>query len=191
MSFNLSKNDSFDLKKPDASPLFKIFLGLGWEGAKQGFFGFGSRQEIDLDASCLMFDGNKQLVDVVWFRQLKSQDGSIRHSGDNRTGAGDGDDEVINIDLQSVPNNVQHLVFTINSFTGQTFEKVESAYCRVVDASNQQEAAKFNLSTTGRYTALVMAKVSRNQGGWTVTALGTPANGRTVQDLAPLVAGSL
>jgi tellurium resistance protein TerZ len=73
-----------------------------------------------------------QMVDIVWFRQLQSKDGSIKHSGDNRTGAGEGDDEQIIVDLSRIPANVKSLVFTVNSFTGQNFSQVENAYCRIV-----------------------------------------------------------
>ena len=88
------------------------------------FGGGGSNDSIDLDASCIMFDASKQPIDAIWFGQLQSKDGSIVHTGDNRTGAGDGDDEVINVDLSRIPAHVQSLVFTVNSFTGQTFEKL-------------------------------------------------------------------
>ena len=72
-------------------------------------------------------------VGLVWFRQLASRDGAIEHSGDNLTGEGDGDDETIHVDLQRLPGTIQHLVFTVNSFRGQTFDQVENAYCRILD----------------------------------------------------------
>ena len=197
MSFNLTKNEPFNLAKANNGPaLSKIFLGLGWDVAKStakpGLMGklFGGSpavESVDLDSSCLMFDANKKLLDSVWFCQLKSKDGSVRHGGDNRTGAGDGDDEVIEVELDRVPANVQTLVFVINSFTGVTFEKIESAVVRVVDQTNNQEFARFNLAANGRYTAQIMAKVTRVGTGWAVTALGVPTNGRTVQDLVPAV----
>ena len=198
MSFNLTKNEPFNLAKANNGPaLSKIFLGLGWDVAKSTakpglmgkLFGGGSAavESVDLDSSCMMFDSNKKLVDSIWFGQLKSKDGSVKHGGDNRTGAGEGDDEVIKVELDMVPANVQTLVFTINSFTGVTFEKIESAFVRVVDQNNNQEFARFNLAANGRYTAQIMAKVTRAGTGWTVTALGVPTNGRTVQDLVPAV----
>jgi len=107
---------------------------------------FGGGSEIDLDASCILLNSDYQKIDLVWFRQLKSQDGSIKHSGDNRTGDGEGDDETINVDLQRLPASVKYLIFTVNSFTGQSFEKVEKAYCRIVNGSNNTELARFNLS---------------------------------------------
>src|SRR3546814_13205292 len=84
-----------------------------------------------LDASCLVFDGAGNLVETVWFQKLVSSDGSIRHSGDNLTGEGDGDDETISIDLTRLPSNVETLVLTVTSFRGQTFDQeIGRASCR-------------------------------------------------------------
>jgi tellurium resistance protein TerZ len=125
-------------------------------------------------------------VDLVWFRQLQSRDGSIKHSGDNRTGEGDGDDETINVDLQRLPATVKSLVFTVNSFTGQNFEKIANAYCRIVNASNKTELARFNLSEKGSHTGVVMASLVREAGGWEFKAIGQVTNGRTADDLVNL-----
>lgn len=193
MSVNLSKNQSISLSK-DGQGLQRVFMGLGWDVAKSGFLGGlfgGGGASIDLDASCILFDAQKNVVDTVWFRQLKSRDGSIVHTGDNRTGDGDGDDEVINVDLSRIPSNVQTLVFVINSFTGQTFEKVEAASCRLVNRDNNTELAKFNLSTKNNYTAQIMAKVYRENGAWTMKAIGTPANGRTQDELLSVIVPTL
>ena len=151
-------------------------------------FGGGSGGDsIDLDASCIMFDTNKQAIDAIWFSQLKSKDGSIVHTGDNRTGDGDGDDEVINVDLSRIPANVVSLVFTVNSFTGQTFETVENAFCRIVNANNNQEVARYNLSAQGGHTAMIMAKVYRHNNEWKMHAIGETASGRTFHDLMPAI----
>ena len=122
MAVNLQKGQKISLEKEAGGTLSSIVMGLGWDAVKKsgGFFGFGGGSaEIDLDASCLLFDENKQVLDSVWFRQLRSRDGSITHTGDNRTGDGDGDDEQIIVNLNSVPANIKSLVFTVNSFTGQ------------------------------------------------------------------------
>ena len=122
-------------------------MGLGWDVAKKkGLFGFGRNQEIDLDASCFMFDDNNHPVDLVYFGHLRSNDGSIQHSGDNRTGAGDGDDEQIAVNLARVPANIKSLVFTVNNYTGQDFSQVENAYCRLVDGQSGKEIARYDLS---------------------------------------------
>ncbi|OZY32064.1 TerD family protein [Pseudomonas lundensis] len=186
MAISLSKNQTISLEKEAGTGLKKIRMGLGWDPVKpSGFFAklLNSDSAIDLDASCIVLDSDKQSLDLVWFRELKSKDGSIVHSGDNRTGEGDGDDESIQVNLEKLPANVKHLVFTVNSFTGQNFEAVENAYCRIVDEVSGKELARFVLSEKGRHTGLVMAHLSRTSAGWDFTTLGTVANGRTAQDL--------
>lgn len=193
MAVSLEKGQKISLDKTAGSSLTQIKMGLGWDVAKKkGFFGFGGGSEtIDLDASCLMFDERNQSVDAIWFAQLASKDGSIRHSGDNRTGDGDGDDESITVDLNRIPANVKSLMFTVNSFTGQSFEKVENAYCRLINAQNNQEVAKFNLSCQGGHTALIVAKLYRHNGEWKMHAIGETAAGRTFHDLMPQMTAQL
>ena len=188
MSVNLQKGQKISLDKEAGGGLSRVTMGLGWDAIKsKGFFGFGGGKSdaVDLDASVVMFDESNKPVDVIWFRQLKSKDGSIVHTGDNRTGAGDGDDEQITVDLNAVPASVKALVFTVNSFTGQTFAMVENAYCRLINAANQQEVARFNLSVTGSHSAQIMAKLYRHGGEWKMHAIGENASGRTFDDLMP------
>jgi tellurium resistance protein TerZ len=190
MSVNLQKGQKISLDKEAGGGLSRVTMGLGWDAIKsKGFFGFGGGKSdaVDLDASVVMFDESNKPVDVIWFRQLKSKDGSIVHTGDNRTGAGDGDDEQITVDLNAVPASVKALVFTVNSFTGQTFATVENAYCRLINASNQQEVARFNLSVTGSHSAQIMAKLYRHGGEWKMHAIGENGNGRTFDDLMPQI----
>lgn len=192
MALTLSKNQSISLEKTAGTGLTTVSLGLGWDPVKAtgGFFSKllsgGSNDSIDLDASCIVLDGDFQPVDVVWFRQLTSRDGSIKHSGDNLTGEGDGDDETIYVDLQRLPADVKHLVFTVNSFRGQTFDQVENAYCRIVNMSGKQELARFNLAEKGSHTGVVMASLSRGGNGWEFKAIGRSMNGRTAEDLVNL-----
>lgn len=187
MGVSLNKKQSVSLEK-SSNGLTHVFMGLGWDAAKpSGFFNklFGAQSEsIDLDASCLMLDENKNIVDTVWFRQLRSKDGSIVHSGDNLTGDGDGDDEIIKVDLTKLPANIKHLVFVISSFRGQTFDKIEQAVCRLVDTTTNTELASYKLSGKNPYTAQVMAQVYKENGIWNMQALGESTNGRTVNDFA-------
>lgn len=189
MAVNLQKGQKISLDKEAGTKLIKIIMGLGWDAVKtKGFFGFGSKtQEIDLDASCILFDEQGRPLDAVWFRQLKSKDGSVVHTGDNRTGDGDGDDEQIVVDLTRVPSNVKSLVFTVNSFTGQNFSQIENATCRIVNASNNQEVARFNLSTLGSHNAQIMAKLYRHNDEWKMHAIGEIGNGRTFEELLPKI----
>ena len=198
MSVNLSKGQKISLEKEAGGALSQIKMGLGWDvgaapqksgGFLGGLFGGGGSAggSIDLDASCIMLDANKQMVDAIWFGQLQSKDSSVQHTGDNRTGAGDGDDEVINVNLSRIPDHVQALVFTVNSFTGQTFATVNNAFCRLVNASNNSEVARYDLSAQGSHTALILAKIYRHNGEWKMHAIGETASGHTFHDLMPAI----
>jgi tellurium resistance protein TerZ len=191
MSVSLSKGQTVSLVKSGGGTLTQVRMGLGWDAVrKKGLFGSRS-QSIDLDASALLFDGTKRLLDQVWFQQLTSQDGSVQHTGDNRTGAGDGDDESIRVNLGAVAPAVRTIVFTVNSFTGQDFSQIENAFCRLIDESNETEIARYDLSGSGQHTAQIMSKVSRDGAAWSMTAIGTPASGRTFHDLLPAIVGQL
>lgn len=195
MAINLQKGQKISLSKESGGTLTKVVMGLGWDAKKntggggllKGMFGGGGSDAIDLDASCVMFDEQNKLVDSIWFGQLKSKDGSVVHSGDNRTGAGEGDDEQIVVNLDKVPATVKSLVFTVNSFTGQTFDSVENAYCRMVDSSNNAEVARYTLSSQGSHTAQIMAKVYRHNGEWKMHAIGENGTGRTIDSLLPQI----
>ncbi len=192
MAVNLQKGQKISLEKEAGGALTSVVMGLGWDVAKKkGLFGFGRNQEIDLDASCFMFDDNNHPVDLVYFGHLRSNDGSIQHSGDNRTGAGDGDDEQIAVNLARVPAQVKSLVFTVNNFTGQDFSQVENAYCRLVDGQSGKEIARYDLSAQGKHTAQVMAKLYRHNGEWKMHAIGENGQGRTADELLPLIAPHL
>lgn len=202
MSINLSKGQKIDLKKADGTSLQRVFMGLGWDpvnskssgGILKGLFGGGgssSGGSIDLDASCVMLDEGGNEVDTIWFGQLYSRDGSVRHSGDNLTGAGDGDDEVINVDLNTVPERVKTLVFTINSFRGQTFNEIDNCFARLVDSNSNVELAMYKLKEQGTHNAMIMCKLYRHNGAWKMAALGIPATGNTVRALLPTIKNSI
>ena len=189
MTVNMTKGQAISLQKNDGGTLTAVRMGLGWQAApRRGLFGSRTR-EIDLDASAVLF-ADKQPVDVVFFRHLVSDDGSVRHTGDNLVGgAGQGgDDESILVDLQRVPVHIDQIVFTVNSFTGQTFAEVQNAFCRLVDETNGQELARYTLAGGGAvHRADHGQGAPRGLAAGTMTALGTPANGRTFQDLMPAI----
>jgi tellurium resistance protein TerZ len=189
MGVSLAKGQRISLEKSSGGGLSKVTMGLGWDVAQpKGFFRkLAGPKTIDLDASCLLFDAGRTLVDQVWFQQLDSTDGSVHHTGDNLTGEGEGDDESIEVDLTRVPAGVQSLVFVVNSFTGQDFSQIENAFCRLVDRSTGQEIARYELSSQGTHTAQVMTKVFRDGTGWSMEAIGHNASGRTFHDLVPVV----
>lgn len=197
MAINLQKGQKISLEKEAGSPLRRVVMGLGWDTASSGkrggllggLFGGGGGggDGIDLDASCLLFDTAGNLVDAVWFQQLRSKDGSIQHTGDNRSGQGEGDDEQILVDLERVPATVSYLVFTVNSFSGQSFDQVQRAFCRLIDGADQREIARYDLGCQGPHTAMVMAKLYRHNQEWKMHAIGESARGQTVKDLLPVI----
>ncbi len=210
-SISLSKSQSISLKKADGSALKRVFMGLSWkesapevvtEIVKPGFLGkmFGQKEQeiqvrksadpIDLDSSVVCFDSSGNRVDTVWFRQYEGLNGAIQHKGDNRSGGtGVGDDERINIDLSLIPQNVTTLVFTVNSFTGQTFETVEKARCRLVDADTNEEKASIDLTATGKHKGIIMAKLYRVGSGWDIKSIAEIGTGdsRTIEGLMPQI----
>ena len=183
---SLTKNQTVSLSKASAA-LNQLHFGLGWDPVqkKKGFLGSlfgGGNDSIDLDASCILLDKDGRILDTIWFRKLKSTCGAVVHSGDNLTGEGDGDDEVIKVNLSRLPANVEYLAFTVNSFRGQSFNDVENAFCRVVDQTGK-ELARYKLTEQGSHTGIVISSLRRNNGNWDFTALGHACRGRTIDDM--------
>lgn len=186
MSISLSKGERISLDKPGG--LARVRMGLGWDPVKGGFF--SRAKAIDLDASCILFAGDSP-VDTVWFRQLTSKDGSIVHSGDNRTGEGAGDDESIIVDLSKLPSNVDGLAFTVNSFTGESFKDVANCTCRLVDEAGGKELCSFKLAEQGKHDGVLMAVMKKVGSTWSFRAVGTPGAGKTFETLIPAAAAAL
>jgi tellurium resistance protein TerZ len=193
MGVDLARGETVGLGEPGREGPAVIRLGLGWQARRPGPLGrlFGASRHVDLDASAVLFaDGTAD--EVVYFRNLSGGDGSVTHSGDSLTGsAGQEDDEAIVVDLARVPDRVDQIVFTVNSFGGRPFAKVRSAYCRLADEHTGRELARFTLAGAGPHTGQVMAKVRREGTGWRMTAIGAPANGRTFNDLLPAMRAHL
>lgn len=183
---SLSKNQTVSLSK-ETSSLNQLQFGLGWDPLKKkkgflsGLLGGGS-DSIDLDAGCVLLDASGKTIDTIWFRKLKSGCGSVVHLGDNLTGEGDGDDEIITVDLTRLPAQVEYLAFTVNSFRGQTFNEVDNAFCRVVDQS-RKELARYKLTEQGSHTGIIIASLARKGGSWDFTAQGKASSGRTIDDM--------
>jgi tellurium resistance protein TerZ len=186
---SLTKGQTVSLVKKGGGGLSKVRLGLGWDaGSRKTMFGGTKQRAVDLDASCLMYGADGKLLDNVWFRQLRSKDGSVQHTGDDRRGGVEGDAESIRVDLTQVPAAVQTLVFVVNSYSGENFSQIQRAHCRVVDeTSGDAELVRYDLTETGNHTASVMAKVARASAGWVFTAIGATGSGKTIRDMEPLV----
>jgi len=178
---SLRKGQTLSLEKPGAPRLTRVFMGLGWDPVDDYDDEEGS---IDLDASVIVFDRNGQELESVSFYNLASDDGSIQHAGDNLTGDGEGDDEIIHVDLGRISPEAAHLVFTVTSFQGQTFDEVDNAFARLVDAVTGAELCRYTLTDQGPHTGVIMVCLSQKGGGWTFRALGSACDGYTVDEIS-------
>ncbi|EKT80935.1 stress-like protein [Rhodococcus opacus M213] len=184
---SLSKGQKVTLRKDGGVALTYIQMGLGWDPIeKRGMFGNRSAN-VDLDASAVLFADNN-MVDVAYYGQLTSKDGSIRHQGDNLTGEGAGDDEVILVDLTRIPPHISTIVFIVTSYRGHTFEQVKNAFCRLVDTTSSAELARFTLQGGMPFTGMVMAKVYRVGGEWKLQAIGEGIQAKHAGEAAPQLA---
>jgi stress response protein SCP2 len=198
MAINLVKGQTIDLRKNDKGESFdlsSVTMGLGWDvrqkssGFLGGLFGGNKQEEYDLDAIAFLLDANGKVAnlgekliggDIVFFNALRHSSGHIWLTGDNRTGAGDGDDEQIIVKLDSLDNKFQKIVFIVAIYKGienkQHFGMVENAFIRAVD-NKGKEIVKFSLSGDSTYNSMcsmVFAEVYRKDGTWKFRAIGEP-----------------
>lgn len=172
---NLEKGNRVDLTKTIPG-LKHVGIGLGWD-VKKG-------NDADLDAFAVALRGGKftSNSDLIYFGHLEGVSGSIKHSGDNLTGAGDGDDEVINIDLSKVPADVDQIMVAVNIYQAesrrQNFGQIDNAFIRVFDQDTNQEICRYDLSEDySSATGMVMGKVYLHNGEWKFQAVGEGKNG--------------
>lgn len=182
---SLQKNQTVSLVKGGRPLLSQVKMGLGWEPAYRG-------RDIDLDASVIAYGPQRNHLDSCYFGKLSILNGAIKHSGDNLTGEGAGDDEVIVVDLGRLPADATGLVFTVNSFSGQKFTEVAKAYCRLIDAATGEELVRFDLTSAEPQTGVMMAKLIRQfSGEWEMTAMGEFVKSRTVRGMVKPAAQAL
>lgn len=173
MGVSLSKGSNVSLTK-EAPNLTAVAVGLGWDIRTT------TGTDFDLDASAIATGADKKVLSdkhFVFFNNLKSPEGSIEHTGDNLTGEGDGDDEVIHIDLAATPPTITNIFFPVSIYDAesraQSFGQVQNAYIRVVDRSNDRELARYDLSEdASTETAMVFGELYRNGAEWKFRAIG-------------------
>lgn len=206
MAINLVKGQTIDLRKNDKGESFdlsKVTMGLGWDVRQKnaGFLGklFGPKEEeFDLDAIAFLLDGNDKIMnlgrtvnqngrqvglfegDVIFFNSMRHPSGNIWLTGDNRTGAGDGDDEQIIVKLDALDPIYQKIVFVVSIYQGrqnnQHFSMVENAFIRAVDAKGK-EITRYSLSgdaSLNGMCTMVFAEAYRKDDGWKFRAIGEP-----------------
>jgi tellurium resistance protein TerD len=199
MAVSLRKGQGVSLRKVE-NDLCQITIGLGWDVAEQkrGFLGslFGSKPEdYDLDAIAFLLGPDGKLPsreDVVFYNAMKHPSGALWLTGDNRTGAGDGDDEQIVVKLDRLPAKYERILFVVSIYEGhkksQDFSKVANAFIRAVDGKDK-EMCRFDISGEGAlagHCSLTFAEVVRADGGWRFNAIGTPhATDRFVEVMGP------
>lgn len=192
MSVSLQKGQKVSLSKDNAG-LSKVIVGLGWDEAKpakKGFFA-PKPQPIDCDASAILLMGGKLRAneDVIYFNNLRHRTGTVQHMGDNLTGAGEGDDEQIIVDLASIPSEYDRIVIVVNIYQAyqrkQHFGMIQNAFIRLVDARNNTEMCKYNLSDDySNMTAMIFGEIYRHNDEWKFNAVG---QGTTDPGLGELV----
>ncbi|GAA1897017.1 TerD family protein [Streptantibioticus ferralitis] len=173
MGVSLNKGGNVSLTK-EAPNLTAVQVGLGWDARTT------TGADFDLDASALLTNpAGKVLTDqhFVFYNNLKSPDGSVEHTGDNLTGEGEGDDEVINVNLVAVPPEVDRIVFPVSIYDAedrqQSFGQVRNAYIRVVNQADNRELARYDLTEdASTETAMVFGELYRNGGEWKFRAIG-------------------
>ncbi|MDK1685095.1 TerD family protein [Acinetobacter terrestris] len=178
MAISLNKGGNLSLSKTDPS-LNQVLIGLGWDArATDG-------ADFDLDASAFLLAANDKVrgeTDFIFYNQTRSPEGSVEHTGDNRTGAGDGDDEAVKIDLAKVPADVQKIAITVTihdaESRGQNFGQVQNAFIRVVNDQTNVEIVRFDLNEDySTETAMIFGELYRHNGEWKFRAVGQGYNG--------------
>ena len=178
MAISLNKGGILSLSKTDPS-LNQVLIGLGWDArAPDG-------ADFDLDASAFLLAANDKVrgeTDFIFYNQTRSPEGSVEHTGDNRTGEGDGDDEAVKINLAKVPADVQKIAITVTihdaESRGQNFGQVQNAFIRVVNDQTNVEIVRFDLNEDySTETAMIFGELYRHNGEWKFRAVGQGYNG--------------
>ena len=192
MSVSLQKGQKVSLSKDNAG-LSKVVIGLGWDEVEQkrgGFFA-PKPKPIDCDASALLLKNGKLVdkADIVYFGNLRHKSGTVQHMGDNLTGAGDGDDEQIVVDLARVPSEYDRIVLVVNIYhaiqRNQHFGMIQNAFIRLVDGRTNREMCRYNLTESySGMTAMIFGEVYRHNGEWKFNAIGQGTNDPGLGELA-------
>ena len=179
MAISLSKGQKVDLTKTNPG-LTKVIVGLGWDTNK-----YDGGKDFDLDSSVFLLGDNGKVnsdSDFVFYNNTTGGNGSVVHTGDNRTGDGAGDDEQVNVDLKNVPANIQRITFTITihdaEARNQNFGQVSNAYVRILNGDSNEELIRYDLGEDFSIeTALVVGELYRHNGEWKFSAIGSGFQG--------------
>lgn len=219
MSINLKKGQKIDLSKNidnSTSSLTQFCVGVNWgaingsyslEVKKGGLFGIGGKKEtvvkhfvtaVDLDASCVLFDSNNQILETVFYKNLTSSDNAIIHSGDDREGDTDGDDgldnEVINVNLKKINPKVNKIIFFINSYKKQDFSEIPFSSIRIYEGTPTRAdkiVAKYEVASNHKYkgfVSMVLGSLQKNDtNSWGFNAIGEPVKSQNLAETIELI----
>jgi tellurium resistance protein TerZ len=194
MAINLQKGQRINLEKSNGTKLQQVCVGINWGAIeKRAFFGLSKTKEaVDLDASCALFDNNKGLLDVIYFGNLRSKDGSVAHSGDDLTGDLGGDDgldnEVITLNFTNLNPAVDHVAFVLNSFRGQDFGTIPFASIRIYEGTPTRVTEVFatydiaNGADFAGQVSMVMGIFYKKNGDWKFNAIGEPTKDKKLEE---------
>lgn len=179
MAISLSKGQKIDLTKTNPG-LKNVVVGLGWDTNR-----YDGGNDFDLDASVFLLDQNGKCAsdkDFIFYNNLEGANGSVVHTGDNRTGEGDGDDEQIKVNLTAVPSHVDRITFVITIHDAearrQNFGQVSNAFCRIVNEETNQEITRYDLGEDFSIeTAIIVGELYRHAGEWKFSAIGSGYQG--------------
>lgn len=191
MAINLEKGQRINLEKSNGSKLQNVCVGINWGAiTKKGLFGT-KKEAVDLDGSCVIFDENKNKIDSVNFRKLNSNDGAVKHSGDDTTGDLDGDDgldnEVITLDLARLSPNAAYVAFFVNSFQGQDFKDIPFASIRIYEGTPKrvtEEFARYDVANDASFAGnvtMVLGVFYKKNGDWKFNAIGVPTKDKVIE----------
>ncbi len=193
MAINLQKGQRINLTKENGTTLTQACVGINWGAIeKKGFFGGVTKEAVDLDGSCILYDSNKNSTEVIYFGNLKSKNGSVRHSGDDLTGDVNGNDgldnEVITVDFSSLDSNVEYVAMVLNSYRGQDFGSIPFASIRIFEGSPTQVKdvfAKYDIANDASFkghVSMVMGVFYKRNNEWKFNAIGDPTSDKKLQE---------
>ena len=169
--FNVSKGDIININN-----LKKVMFGLGWDS------------NCDVDSSCVLMTADNTVYETIYFGHLSNKDKSVKHSGDNMTGEGSGDDERIYVELDNIDSMVNSIIFTVTIYDDDdTFADVDGLFIRMVDLSTNKELFKYKIKdkkSLRNHNAIIVSKIYRSGGIWRFMAIGSPKDGNTVQNIS-------
>lgn len=201
MAINLQKGQRINLQKSNGGALQNVCVGINWGAIeKKSMFGKATKEAVDLDASCVVYSDTKQMLDVVYFGNLRSKDGALKHSGDDLTGDMSGDDgldnEVITLDFSKLNPSAAYVAFVLNSFRGQDFASIPFASIRIYEgtpAKVTEVFAKYDIANGpgfAGHVSMVMGVFYKRNNEWKFNAIGEPTKDKKLEETIKTVAAN-